>query len=132
MDLLHAAPEDEVHLAFSVDRETFDAVLARIREHNIAFGTHRGAGALYFYDPDGHNLELRVYAESVWSLTRAALAQPLTVGWWCDQALVFILPGQHTAKRRPAIRGRCHVRVCRPVQKLEHAFAPYAMLERHG
>jgi hypothetical protein len=50
MDLLHAAPEDEVHLAFSVDRETFDAVLARIREHNIAFGTHRGAGALYFYD----------------------------------------------------------------------------------
>ncbi|MES2102516.1 MAG: VOC family protein [Pseudomonadota bacterium] len=77
LDLLQQAPADPVHLAFSVDPATFDAVHKRLIQHNIPFGGDtfqrdgriaanpfgaRGmADALYFYDPDRHNLELRVY-----------------------------------------------------------------------
>jgi len=57
------------HLAFAVDDETFDAVLARIRGAGIEYSAdpthHRpgelndndGGRGLYLHDPDGHNLE---------------------------------------------------------------------------
>ena len=77
LDLLPQPPQDSVHLAFSVDQATFDGVLQRLRAQGIAYGSDtferdgatgpnafgaRGmAESVYFYDPDGHNLELRVY-----------------------------------------------------------------------
>lgn len=77
LDLVQHAPNDPVHLAFCVDRATFDAVHQRLIQGKIAFGGNpferdgqvaanaygaRGmAEALYFDDPDRHNLELRVY-----------------------------------------------------------------------
>jgi len=60
---------DPHHLAFAVDDETFDAVLARIRFAGIEYSAdsthHRpgelndndGGRGLYLHDPDGHNLE---------------------------------------------------------------------------
>ncbi|SFL14897.1 VOC family protein [Lysobacter sp. cf310] len=80
VDLLrHSAPERQ-HLAFAFDRHGFDAVLARLRARELAYGGApfardsqadalapgaRGwARSLYFYDPDGHNLELRCYGET--------------------------------------------------------------------
>jgi hypothetical protein len=77
LDLLGEAPRDPVHLAFCLDRAGFDAVRRRLIERSIAFGSTpfdrdggplrqsegaRGmADAWYFYDPDGHNLEVRSY-----------------------------------------------------------------------
>lgn len=77
LDLMQSVPNTQAHLAFSVDRPTFDAVLERLRERAIpfggevferdgrvaanAFGARGMADAVYFYDPDRHNLELRVY-----------------------------------------------------------------------
>lgn len=77
LDLMQQTPKEPVHLAFSVDRATFNEVQVRLRQLNIAFGGDvferdgqvasnsfgaRGrADALYFYDSDQHNLELRVY-----------------------------------------------------------------------
>lgn len=57
------------HLAFAVDDETFDAILARIRSAGRQYSadpTHQrpgelndnnGGRGLYVRDPDGHNLE---------------------------------------------------------------------------
>ncbi len=77
LDLLNTTPRDPVHLAFRLDRTGFDAVHRRLVERSIAFGSTpfdrsggpltksqgaRGmADAWYFYDPDGHNLEVRCY-----------------------------------------------------------------------
>jgi catechol 2,3-dioxygenase-like lactoylglutathione lyase family enzyme len=77
LDLMGAAPRDPVHLAFCLDRASFDAVRRRLGERSIAFGStpfdRRGgpleksqgargmADAWYFYDPDGHNIEVRSY-----------------------------------------------------------------------
>lgn len=77
LDLMHEPPRDMMHLAFCLDRASFEAVQTRLRERSIAFGSapfDRGGGPLaqslgargmadawYFYDPDGHNLEVRSY-----------------------------------------------------------------------
>jgi catechol 2,3-dioxygenase-like lactoylglutathione lyase family enzyme len=77
LDLMQDEPRDTLHLAFSLPRQDFDAVHARLRKYNIAYGNSpfdrsgaapapaqgaRGmAFALYFYDPDRHNLEIRCY-----------------------------------------------------------------------
>ena len=78
LDLMQSSNNAQTHLAFSVDRPTFDAVLNKLRERDIpfgggvlerdgriaanAFGARGMAQAFYFYDPDQHNLELRLYA----------------------------------------------------------------------
>ncbi|MES2069203.1 MAG: VOC family protein [Pseudomonadota bacterium] len=75
LDLMGEAPRDPVHLAFCLNRANLDAVHRRLVERSIAFGSApfdrsggplqksqgaRGmADAWYFYDPDGHNLEVR-------------------------------------------------------------------------
>lgn len=76
IDLLHAEPRDPAHLAFRMDRARFERTLARLRAAGIAFGgdpfsrdgriqPRSGAGgwadALYFHDPDHHNLEIRTH-----------------------------------------------------------------------
>ncbi len=77
LDLMREPPQDLMHLAFCLDRASFDAVHTRLCERSIAFGSTpfgrsggplskslgaRGmADAWYFYDPDGHNLEVRSY-----------------------------------------------------------------------
>lgn len=80
VDLLQQAAPERQHLAFAFDRRGFDAVLARLRARDLAYGgapfardgnaealAHGARGwarSLYFYDPDGHNLELRCYDEA--------------------------------------------------------------------
>jgi len=77
LDLMGETPRDLVHLAFCLDRVSFDAVHRNLGERSILFGSTpfdrkggppaksqgaRGmADAWYFYDPDGHNLEVRSY-----------------------------------------------------------------------
>jgi len=78
IDLLAEAPTDRAHLAFGLDRQAFEAVYRRLRELGIPFGGDpfmrdgrvgrqygaRGwADALYFHDPDHHNIEVRTYDE---------------------------------------------------------------------
>lgn len=79
VDLLEQSAPERQHLAFAFDRRGFDEVLARLRTRDLAFGgapfardgnadalAHGARGwarSLYFYDPDGHNLELRCYIE---------------------------------------------------------------------
>lgn len=67
-----------MHLAFAMDRETFDATFARIRESGMPYGDGPGrrtnmkgpgrtggsrgeADAVYMDDPSGHIIEIRVY-----------------------------------------------------------------------
>jgi len=64
-------PVDEIqmqHQAFLVDDDTFDALLARLREREIdhwadpqrrhpGFNTNHGGRGVYFLDPAGHGLE---------------------------------------------------------------------------
>lgn len=74
IDLLEAEPRDPAHLAFRMDRARFRQTRERLRAAGIAFGGDpfsrdgrvwpqfgaRGwADALYFHDPDHHNLEIR-------------------------------------------------------------------------
>ncbi|KAM3098820.1 VOC family protein [Phormidesmis sp. 146-12] len=77
LDLLEQAPQDQSHLAFCLERTLFEAVHGRLQQLNIPFGNEpfdrsggaaarslgsRGlADALYFYDPDRHNIEIRTY-----------------------------------------------------------------------
>lgn len=79
IDLLQEKPSDPVHLAFSFDSVSFHALHARLVSENIpfggdvfirdstisenAFGAQGVAKAFYFYDPDGHNLEARLYVD---------------------------------------------------------------------
>jgi glyoxylase I family protein len=77
LDLMQEAPKDQVHLAFSLDPDSFEALRTRLVQRGIPFGgdvfTRDGrisentfgargiARAFYFYDPDQHNLEARLY-----------------------------------------------------------------------
>nr|WP_295382596.1 VOC family protein [Pseudoxanthomonas sp.] len=76
IDLLQAEPRDPAHLAFHMDPLRFEQTLERLRAAGIAFGgdpfsrdgrirPQFGAGgwadALYFHDPDHHNLEIRTH-----------------------------------------------------------------------
>jgi catechol 2,3-dioxygenase-like lactoylglutathione lyase family enzyme len=77
IDLMTDASPRQMHLAFAVDRITFDSMRARLAGQDIAIGSDTftrdgytapnpfGAGGMadsfYFYDPDNHNLELRCY-----------------------------------------------------------------------
>lgn len=78
IDLLEAEPRDEAHLAFHLDRARFAQVHQRLIAAGIPSGgdpfsrdgrirPQSGAGgwaeALYFHDPDGHNLEIRTHDE---------------------------------------------------------------------
>lgn len=61
---------DSHHYAFQVDDAAFDAILRRVREAGLAYGSApwslddgklndwNGGRGLYFKDPDGHVLEL--------------------------------------------------------------------------
>ena len=61
---------EPLHYAFHVDDATFDAVLARVRQRNLAYGSMpfspedgklndwNGGRGFYFRDPAGHLLEL--------------------------------------------------------------------------
>jgi glyoxylase I family protein len=80
LDLMEQVPQDQVHLAFCLERTAFEAIHRRLIQLNIPFGNGpfdrtggaaakslgaRGMGdSLYFYDPDEHNIEIRTY-ESV-------------------------------------------------------------------
>jgi catechol 2,3-dioxygenase-like lactoylglutathione lyase family enzyme len=79
--VLQLAPwgtEGNEHLAFSLSREGFDEVFARVKERGIPYGESfhsvgtntgpgeelgaRGAGpTLYFNDPNKHLIEIRTY-----------------------------------------------------------------------
>lgn len=78
LDLMEQAPQDPMHLAFALPAASFDEVTQRLVASNIPYGSSpysresRGPGmalgargmakAIYFSDPDGHNLEIRLYA----------------------------------------------------------------------
>lgn len=51
------------HIAFRVDRRTFDKARGSLAEHGITprFDDHGAAHSLYFDDPDGHQLEITTY-----------------------------------------------------------------------
>ena len=51
------------HLAFRVDRENFHHAQAELRGRGIEFEfqDHDAAQSIYFYDPDGHQLEITTY-----------------------------------------------------------------------
>lgn len=74
LDLLQAPPRDPLHLAFRLDRPGFERARARLQALGIAYGgapferdgrsapqlgALGWAQALYFHDPDQHNIELR-------------------------------------------------------------------------
>ncbi len=70
LDFANARDFKSHHLAFKVTEEEFDAILERIREEDLPYGSgpgsledgklnHRGGGrGMYFKDPNGHVLEL--------------------------------------------------------------------------
>lgn len=51
------------HVAFRVDRRTFDVAREALGRHGITprFDDHGAAHSLYFNDPDGHQLEITTY-----------------------------------------------------------------------
>jgi catechol 2,3-dioxygenase-like lactoylglutathione lyase family enzyme len=78
LDLTAAGAPASRHLAFGMDRVTFDATFERIRKSGISFGdgpsrpdSMRGPGrsigvhgltdSVYFHDPSGHLLEILTY-----------------------------------------------------------------------
>ncbi|UHQ18833.1 hypothetical protein LVB87_11640 [Lysobacter sp. KIS68-7] len=77
LDLMEQVPQDQVHLAFCLERAAFDAAHRRLIQLSIPYGNGpfdrsgglpakslgaRGmADALYFHDPDAHNIEIRTY-----------------------------------------------------------------------
>lgn len=77
LDLMEQAPQDPVHLAFCLERAAFEAAHRRLIQLRIPFGNgpfDRNGGlaaktlgakgmadALYFHDPDAHNIEIRTY-----------------------------------------------------------------------
>lgn len=59
-----AGPDVSIrHIAFRVDRSTFDQARAALAAHGITakFDDHLAAHSLYFADPDGHQLEITTY-----------------------------------------------------------------------
>ncbi|MFC5742900.1 VOC family protein [Dyella tabacisoli] len=78
LDLLAEAPKDPMHLAFCLDRQAFEGVRERLQMMGVPFGgdpfirdgrsapQHGARGwaeALYFFDPDQHNIEVRTHGE---------------------------------------------------------------------
>jgi catechol 2,3-dioxygenase-like lactoylglutathione lyase family enzyme len=78
IDLHEVGASTSRHLAFAMDRETFDATFERIRQSGITYGdgpgspdNNRGPGrssgvhgktdSVYFHDPSGHILEILTY-----------------------------------------------------------------------
>lgn len=78
IDLYETAVESARHLAFGMDRSTFDATFERIRAAGITFGdgpgkarsmkgpgrssgVHGATDSVYFEDPSGHMLEILTY-----------------------------------------------------------------------
>ncbi|QWP77017.1 VOC family protein [Lysobacter sp. K5869] len=76
LDLLQEAPRDAAHLAFRLDRAGFERVRANLDALGVAYGASPfqrdgrsgrqygamgAAEALYFFDPDRHNLEIRTH-----------------------------------------------------------------------
>ena len=74
IDLLGEPPRDPAHLAFRLSRAGFEGVRQRLHADGIAyggdpftrdgrsaaqFGARGWAEALYFHDPDLHNIEVR-------------------------------------------------------------------------
>ena len=51
------------HLAFRVDRTNFDSAQETLRQRGIEFEIqdHKIVRSIYFYDPDGHLIELTTY-----------------------------------------------------------------------
>lgn len=51
------------HLAFRVDRRSFERAQAELRERGIEFepADHGISHSIYFADPDGHSIELTTY-----------------------------------------------------------------------
>jgi catechol-2,3-dioxygenase len=75
LDLLEGDVREPAHLAFRLERSEFEAIHRRLVDRDIPFGGGpfdrdgaigrtlgaRGmADALYFHDPDGHNIEIRI------------------------------------------------------------------------
>lgn len=70
LDFDDRRPVESHHYAFHVSDEEFDAILARVKEAGLAYGsepasksdmqinTRRGGRGFYFLDPNGHSLEL--------------------------------------------------------------------------
>lgn len=78
IDLHQVGASTSRHLAFAMDRDTFDATFERIRESGVSYGdgpgrpdNNRGPGhssgvrgptdSVYFHDPSGHILEILTY-----------------------------------------------------------------------
>ena len=74
IDLLEEVPSEKTHLAFRLSQDDFERSKRSLAEKNIKFGSEpfvrdgrvgrqQGARgmqpAIYFYDPDGHNIEIR-------------------------------------------------------------------------
>ena len=52
-----------LHLAFRADRENFIAAQDELKKRGIKFEfqDHEISHSIYFYDPDGHQLEITTY-----------------------------------------------------------------------
>ena len=52
-----------LHLAFRADRENFIAAQGELKKRGIKFEfeDHEISHSIYFYDPDGHQLEITTY-----------------------------------------------------------------------
>ncbi len=78
LDLAEWPVNSSRHLAFGMDRETFDSTFARIKASGITFGdnnarpdnmqgpgrssgVHGRTDSVYFHDPNGHLLEILTY-----------------------------------------------------------------------
>lgn len=78
LDLAEAEEPASRHLAFAMDRATFGATFARIRENEIPYGNtpsrpdnmkgpgrssgvHGATASVYFHDPSGNLLEILTY-----------------------------------------------------------------------
>lgn len=78
LDLAESSKQHPRHLAFRMDRDTFDAAFTRMRAAGIPFGdspsspanmrgpgrstgVHGATASVYFSDPDGHLLEILTY-----------------------------------------------------------------------
>ena len=78
LDIAQADTTLELHYAFAMDRETFDAVFDRIKAAGLAYGdgpfssknmrgpgkthgAHGMADSVFFHDPSGHMIEIRSY-----------------------------------------------------------------------
>lgn len=70
LDFAESESLESHHYAFRVSDPEFDAILERVRKAGLAYAadphhqltsqlnTRRGGRGFYFYDPDGHNLEI--------------------------------------------------------------------------